>query len=292
MNKIIFLLLALFLSACEDTATSNSSPKTVPTRSASATAQNVPSPSATTSEQSLAAVSDSGVVPTFKYEVVATYPHARDAFTQGLIFQDGQLWESTGQYGESSLRKVDLKTGKVLRKVDVPDEFFAEGMTALNGKVYQLTWQERKGFIYDADSFKQLGEFAYQGQGWGLTHDGQMLIMSDGTNQLRFLDPNTLQVTRTIAIMDNGEPLSQLNELEYVKGEIYANIWQTDKIVKFSPQTGKVLGWIDLTGLLPTRDYTPETDVLNGIAYDANTDRLFVTGKLWPRLFEIRLVKK
>ncbi|MBA3319867.1 MAG: glutaminyl-peptide cyclotransferase [Pyrinomonadaceae bacterium] len=292
MNKIIFLLLSLFLSACEDTATSNSNPKTTPNQPASTTAQNVPSPLATTSEQSPAAISSNSGVPTFGYEVVATYPHARDAFTQGLIFQDGQLWESTGQYGESSLRKVDLKTGKVLRKVDVPDEFFAEGMTALHGKVYQLTWQERKGFIYEADSFKQSGEFAYQGQGWGLTHDGQMLIMSNGTNQLRFLDPATLQVTRTIAVMDNGEPLNQLNELEYVKGEIYANIWQTDKIVKLNPESGKVLGWIDLTGLLPTRDYTPETDVLNGIAYDANADRLFVTGKLWPKLFEIRLVKK
>jgi len=250
------------------------------------------SPSLSSSPATANSNSSTADVPTYTYEVVNTYPHARDAYTQGLIFQDGILWESTGERGRSSLRKVDLKTGKVLKKVDVPLEFFAEGMTVLDGKVYQLTWQEHKGFIYDAETLKKLGEFSYQGEGWGLTHDGESLIMSDGTNQLRFLHPNTLQVKRTISVFDKGEPLAQLNELEFIKGEIWANIWQTDKIVQLDPQTGKILGWIDLTGLLPTRDYTPETDVLNGIAYDKEGDRLFVTGKLWPKLFEIRLVKK
>ncbi|MGH9941220.1 MAG: glutaminyl-peptide cyclotransferase, partial [Pyrinomonadaceae bacterium] len=166
------------------------------------------------------------------------------------------------------------------------------GMTAFNGKIYQLTWQEHKGFVYDAENLKKTGEFTYVGEGWGLTHDGESLIMSDGTNQLRFLDPLTLQVRRTLSVSYDGEPLAQLNELEFIKGEIFANIWQSDRVVRLDPKTGHVLGWIDLTGLLPTRDYRPDTDVLNGIAYDSAGDRLFVTGKLWPKLFEVRLVKR
>jgi len=284
MCRITFLAITLLLSACNDVQ--RATPNLTPTPVVST------SPSLSSSPATANSNSSTADVPTYTYEVVNSYPHARDAYTQGLIFQDGILWESTGERGRSSLRKVDLKTGKVLKKVDVPLEFFAEGMTVLDGKVYQLTWQEHKGFIYDAETLKKLGEFSYQGEGWGLTHDGESLIMSDGTNQLRFLHPNTLQVKRTISVFDKGEPLAQLNELEFIKGEIWANIWQTDKIVQLDPQTGKILGWIDLTGLLPTRDYTPETDVLNGIAYDKEGDRLFVTGKLWPKLFEIRLVKK
>jgi glutamine cyclotransferase len=284
MCIITFLAITLLLSACNDVQ--RATPNLTPTPVVST------SPSLSSSPATVNSNSSTADVPTYTYEVVNTYPHARDAYTQGLIFQDGILWESTGERGRSSLRKVDLKTGKVLKKVDVPLEFFAEGMTVLDGKVYQLTWQEHKGFIYDAETLKKLGEFSYQGEGWGLTHDGESLIMSDGTNQLRFLHPNTLQVKRTISVFDKGEPLAQLNELEFIRGEIWANIWQTDKIVQLDPQTGKILGWIDLTGLLPTRDYTPETDVLNGIAYDKEGDRLFVTGKLWPKLFEIRLVKK
>ncbi|MBA3247106.1 MAG: glutaminyl-peptide cyclotransferase [Pyrinomonadaceae bacterium] len=284
MCRITFLAITLLLSACNDVQ--RATPNLTPTPVVST------SPSLSSSPATANSNSSTADVPTYTYEVVNTYPHARDAYTQGLIFQDGILWESTGERGRSSLRKVDLQTGKVLKKVDVPPEFFAEGMTVLDGKVYQLTWQEHKGFIYDAETLKKLGEFSYQGEGWGLTHDGESLIMSDGTNQLRFLHPNTLQVKRTISVFDKGEPLAQLNELEFIRGEIWANIWQTDKIVQLDPQTGKILGWIDLTGLLPTRDYTPETDVLNGIAYDKEGDRLFVTGKLWPKLFEIRLVKK
>lgn len=282
MYRIIFLASTLLLSACDDAQ--RATPHPTPTASASPPVSSAAAPANNNSSATN--------IPTYTYEVVNTYPHARDAFTQGLVFHDGILWESTGERGRSSLRKVDLKTGKILKKVEVPPEFFAEGMTMLDGKVYQLTWQEHKGFIYDAETLKKLGEFAYQGEGWGLTHDGESLIMSDGTNQLRFLDPNTQQVKKTISVFDKGEPLAQLNELEFIKGEIWANIWQTDKIVQIDPQTGKILGWIDLTGLLPTRDYTPETDVLNGIAYDKAGDRLFVTGKLWPKLFEIRLVKK
>jgi glutamine cyclotransferase len=191
------------------------------------------------------------------------------------------------------LRKVELKTGKILKKVSVPRDYFAEGMTVFQGKVFQLTWQARKGFIYDPATFQKQGEFAYATEGWGLTHDGESLIMSDGTHRIRFLDPTTFQTTRTLSVFDDsGEPVEHLNELEYVKGEIYANIWQTDRIVRLDPKSGKILGWVDLTGLLADKDRTDESDVLNGIAYDEKGNRLFVTGKLWPKLFEIELVKK
>lgn len=231
-------------------------------------------------------------VPVYTFKVINSWKHDSRAFTQGLVFYDGLLYESTGLYGQSSLRKVELRTGKVLKKVNVPGIYFAEGMTIFQGKIFQLTWKAHKGFIYDPDSFKQTGEFAYEGEGWGLTHDEQFLIMSDGTNRLRFLNPATFKVERTISVFDNDAPLAELNELEYVKGEIYANIWQTDRIVRLDPQSGKILGWVDLRGLLPVKDNDKPVDVLNGIAYDAAQDRLFVTGKLWPRLYEIRLQRK
>ncbi|MDX6270249.1 MAG: glutaminyl-peptide cyclotransferase, partial [Acidobacteriota bacterium] len=213
------------------------------------------------------------------------------AYTQGLIFLDGILWESTGQYGASSLRKVELKTGKVIKQISVPRTYFAEGMTVFHNKVFQLTWQEHKGFIYDPATFQKQGEFDYTGEGWGLTHDGASLIMSDGTDQIRFLDPSTLQTTRTINVKDRGEPIDQLNELEYIDGEIYANIYQTDRIARIEPKTGRIIGWIDLTGLLALKDRTGGEDVLNGIAYDEAGKRLFVTGKMWPKLFEIEIIK-
>ena len=231
-------------------------------------------------------------VQAYGYEVKNAYPHDRAAFTQGLVYKDGILWESTGQYGSSSLRKVELKTGKVIKTIPVPREYFAEGMTVFRGKVFQLTWQEHKGFIYNPDDFAKLGEFNYTGEGWGLAHDDESLIMSDGTNRLRFLDPETFAVRRTVSVFENGEPLNNLNELEYVKGEIYANVWQTDRIVRVDPKTGKLTGTVDLSGLLPAADRDAESDVLNGIAYDERGDRLFVTGKNWSKLFEIRLVKK
>ncbi len=231
-------------------------------------------------------------VPVYGFEVVNTFTHDPQAFTQGLIFHDGSLIESTGQNGKSSLRRVELKTGKVLQKVDVPGLYFAEGMTLFNGRIYQLTWQNHKGFIYDPSTFAKQGEFRYDGDGWGLTHDAESLILSDGTYQIRFLDPDTTAVKRTISIYDQGQPLREINELEYVKGEIYANIWHEDRIARIDPQTGRILGWVDLTGLLPAGSVTNEEAVLNGIAYDEVGDRLFVTGKLWPKLFEIRLKQK
>lgn len=228
-------------------------------------------------------------VPTYSYQILNVWPHDPDAFTQGLEFHDGKLFESTGQEGKSSLRSVELETGRVVKRVDVPPPFFAEGITLLNGKIYQLTWQHQLGFIYDSETFQKTGQFAYEGEGWGLTNDGHSLILSNGTNRLRFLDPDSFKVTKTIAVADGKTPINEINELEYVRGEIYANIWHSDKIVIISPQTGRVAGWIDLTGLLPPNDVHDEEAVLNGIAYDEKTDRLFVTGKLWPKLFEIRI---
>jgi glutamine cyclotransferase len=229
--------------------------------------------------------------PTYSYKIKNSWPHDKRAYTQGLIFLEGLLWESTGQYGASSLRKVELKTGKVVKQITVPANYFAEGMTVFHNKVFQLTWQEHKGFIYDPATFQKQGEFNYTGEGWGLTHDGESLIMSDGTDRIRFLDPSTLATTRIISVTERDEPVDQLNELEYIDGEIYANIYQTDRIARIAPKTGKVLGWIDLTGLLSIKDRTGGEDVLNGIAYDEASKRLFVTGKLWPKLFEIEIVK-
>jgi glutamine cyclotransferase len=231
-------------------------------------------------------------VPVYGYEVVHAWPHDANAFTQGLVFQDGKLLESTGQEGHSSLRRVELETGKVLQKVDVPEPYFAEGITLLKGKIYQLTWQHQLGFIYDAWTFEQVGKFNYQGEGWGLANDGQSLILSDGSDQIRFLDPANFQVQRTIAVIDGRTRVIEINELEYIHGEIYANIWHADRIARIDPQTGRVVGWINLAGLLKSGEVQDEEAVLNGIAYDEAGDRLFVTGKLWPKLFEIRVVKK
>jgi glutamine cyclotransferase len=228
----------------------------------------------------------------YGYEIKNIYPHDRAAFTQGLIFKDDLLWESTGEYGTSSLRKVELKTGSVLKSISVPRDYFAEGMTVFRDKVFQLTWQNNKGFIYNPEDFSKIGEFRYTGEGWGLTHDADSLIMSDGTNQIRFLDPETFTVRRIINVFENGKPLEELNELEYVRGEIYANVWRTDRIVRIDPRNGRLTGTVDLSGLLPNADRDAKTDVLNGIAYDEQGNRLFVTGKNWPKLFEIRLVKK
>jgi glutamine cyclotransferase len=230
--------------------------------------------------------------PTYSYEVVHVWPHDANAFTQGLVFHDGKLLESTGEVGHSSLRRVEIETGKVLQKIDVPAPFFAEGITLLKGKIYQLTWQHQIGFIYDGWTFDKIGEFKYQGEGWGLTTDGQSLILSDGSNQIRFLDPDSFQVRKTIAVLDGSAPVNEINELEYVKGEIYANIWHDNRIARIDPQTGCVVGWIKLAGLLKPGEVEDEEAVLNGIAYDEAGDRLFVTGKLWPKLFEIRVIQK
>lgn len=231
-------------------------------------------------------------VKVYGYEIVHTWPHDRDAFTQGLIFNGGNLLESTGEVGRSSLRRVAPETGTVVQRVDVPPPYFAEGITLLKGKIYQLTWQHQLGFIYDALTFEKAGEFKYTGEGWGLANDGQSLILSDGTNKIRFLDPDNFQVSKTIAVLDGHTAVQEINELEYVQGEIYANIWHSDRIVRIDPNTGKVVGWINLAGLLSPGEVQDEEAVLNGIAYDEVGGRLFVTGKLWPKLFEIRLTQK
>ncbi len=227
---------------------------------------------------------------TFTYEVVNAYPHDRNAFTQGLVFEDGVLYEGTGRQGYSTLRKVDLASGDVLQIRQLPDRFFGEGITIFDERIIQLTWQSGVGFAYDQNNLELLEEFHYPTEGWGITHDGERLIMSDGTSTLRFWNPETFEEIGRIEVRDEDGPVTRLNELEYVQGEIYANVWQTDRIARIAPDTGDVISWIDLAGLLSAADRSEPVDVLNGIAYDAENDRLFVTGKLWPRLFEIELI--
>jgi glutamine cyclotransferase len=221
---------------------------------------------------------------------VHTYPHDPQAYTQGLVFVDGHLYESTGLNGRSSLRMVDLETGRVLQSAAVPSQYFAEGLAPWGNTLVQLTWQSHVVFVYDRFSFRLLRTLHYDGEGWGLTEDGRSLILSDGTATLHFLDPQTLREVRHVVVKDRGAPVTELNELEYVRGQIYANVWHTDRIARISPATGQVLGWIDLTGLLAPGEVSDPEAVLNGIAYDAARDRLFVTGKLWPKLFEIKVV--
>jgi len=227
--------------------------------------------------------------PIAGYRVVKVYPHDRMAFTQGLQYVDGVLYEGTGQNGQSGIRKVELETGKVLQHQPLDAKYFGEGITVWQNTIVQITWQSEIGFVYDKASFKQLKSFSYTGEGWGLTHDGTRLIMSDGSAYIRFLDPVTFKESGRVLVKDNGVAISKLNELEFVKGEIIANVWMTKRLVRISPKTGEVLGWIDLEGLLEPKDAIG-TDVLNGIAYDAKGDRLFVTGKWWPKLFEIKIL--
>ena len=229
------------------------------------------------------------VAPVQRYKVVGSYPHDPRAFTQGLVYNDGVLYEGTGLNGQSSIRKVRLETGEVLQVRRLEAQYFGEGIAIWRGSLVQLTWQSGIGFVYDKASFERTTTFNYSGEGWGLTHDGTHLVMSDGSAQLRFLDPKTFREVRRATVRDGGQPVSQLNELEYVRGEIFANVWQTERIARIAPSTGQVKGWIDLHGLLPPPE-AAGADVLNGIAYDTAGDRLFVTGKLWPRLFHIELI--
>jgi len=233
---------------------------------------------------------NSDVIPVYSYNIVNTYPHDPDAFTQGLVFEDGVLYEGTGLHGQSSLRRVELETGDILQIRELSDEFFGEGITIYGNRIIQLTWQSHIGFVYDKNSFELLQEFNYSTEGWGITHDGTRLIMSGGTSTLHFLDPQTFEEIGQVEVFDNDGPVTRLNELEYVQGEIYANVWQTDRIARIAPETGRVVGWIELGGLLTAEDCSQPVDVLNGIAYDADNGRLFVTGKLWPKLFEIELI--
>ena len=221
--------------------------------------------------------------------VVNVYPHDPEAYTQGLVYHLGFLYEGTGLQGHSTIRKVELQTGKVQKSHHLAAKYFGEGITVYQNKLIQLTWKSHTGFIYDLKTFRLMGTFFYPTEGWGITCDGKHLIMSDGTATLRFLDPGTYKITKQIEVRDRGNILPNINELEYIKGEIYANVWGTGYIVRISPQTGQVIGWIDLRVLYSLVGNSGKIDVLNGIAYDAKGDRLFVTGKYWPNIFEIRL---
>ena len=228
--------------------------------------------------------------PYYSYRVIQTYPHDPTAFTQGLVFHQGALYEGTGLVGESTLRKVELESGTVLQRLSLPAEQFGEGIAIDGERILQLTLSSGTGYIYDLSSFRLLATFSYSGEGWGLTHDGRRLILSDGSATLRFLNPESLEELGRLSVTDRGQPVGGLNELEFVEGEIFANLWPTDQVVRISPETGEVVGWIDLASLLPPEDRGPRIDVLNGIAYDSERGRLFVTGKRWPTLFEIELV--
>jgi glutaminyl-peptide cyclotransferase len=229
-----------------------------------------------------------GQIPVVAVKVVRTYPHDPHAFTQGLEYYGGSLYESTGIAGQSTLRKVALDTGQVIQKITLQSQYFGEGLTIFHGNIYQLTWLSKKGFVYDLRSFRQVGEFPYDNEGWGLTHDDRSLIMSDGTNKVRYIDPVSFSVTRTLEVYAGGEGVVNLNELEYVKGEIFANIWHSPRIARIEARSGQVLSWIDLTSLVSKERHGDEA-VLNGIAYDKAGDRLFVTGKNWSKVFEIKV---
>jgi len=238
-------------------------------------------------------------LPVYGYEIVKAYPHDGEAFTQGLFFHNGFLYESTGEYGESSLRKVEIETGKVLQKVDQPKESFSEGIALFDGKIYQISWREGLCRVFDVNDFKLIREFNYQGEGWGITTDGTNLFMTDSTHVMRVLNPETFKSVKMNAVMrDDGKPLMKLNELEYVKGEIWANIWHSEEpetlgkpnyIARIDPATGKLLGWINLDGISPEDTRRSHENTLNGIAYDPATDRIFVTGKKWKKLYEIKI---
>jgi glutamine cyclotransferase len=227
----------------------------------------------------------------YTVEIINTYPHDTNSFTEGLLFNDGFLYEGTGVNGNSKLLKIDLQTGDALQSYSLPANYFGEGITIIDDKVIELTWQQHIGFVYEKNTFKLLGNFTYSTEGWGLTTDGQRLIMSDGTANLYFLDPATFNVTGSVQVHDFSGPVTQLNELEYVKGDIYANIFEQKQIAIINPATGLVKGWIDLSSLHdPSESVNRNNNVLNGIAYDAGGDRLFVTGKCWTQLFEVKLV--
>lgn len=281
--RLYILIIGIFLfSTCNGTSSNMNKPT-----NAGSNTNKVNSNTATTT-----------TVPVDGYEVINTYKHDDKAFTQGLVFMNGFFYESDGEYGESNLRKVELETGKVLQKHEIPEEYFAEGMTILNDKIYQITWQEKTAFQYDMN-FNLVKEFRYSGEGWGLTNDGTNLIMSDGTHVIRFINPENFETVRTIVVNDEkGKPLVRLNELEYIKGEIWANVWHSETmgkpnyIARINPQDGKLLGWIDLNGISPDDVQRDSENTLNGIAYDGAADRIFVTGKQWKKLFEIKVKPK
>ncbi|MBN1972711.1 MAG: glutaminyl-peptide cyclotransferase [Sedimentisphaerales bacterium] len=228
----------------------------------------------------------------YGYQVINTFPHDPNAFTQGLVYADGFLYESTGLEGRSSIRKVELETGKVVQIYNLPDKYFGEGITIFEDKIIQLTYQSHVGFVYNKTTFEPLQQFSYRTEGWGLTHNGKQIIMSDGSASISFLDPNSFELISRVPVYYKGSLLRYVNELEYINGKVFANIWGSDYIAVIDPHTGQVKSIIDLKGLLKTQDTNGKVDVLNGIAYDAVNKRLFVTGKLWPKLFEIKLISK
>ncbi len=270
------------------TATATAPPTKEPTPVKAPTSSSETPHSATQGESPIG--QPTALPPIYTYEVIAEYPHDPTAFTQGLVYLDGILYEGTGLNGQSDLRKVDLETGVPFLELDLHSKYFGEGVTVLDGKIYQLTWKSQEGFLYDAVDFTPIGGFNYPSEGWGLTHDGERLIMSDGSSYLTMRDPDTFKEVDRVQVVGVKGPIQQLNELEYVDGEVFANVWQTNWIVRVDPETGEVVGYIDLTGLLNPEDVTGRVDVLNGIAYDAEHERLFVTGKLWPKLYEIELI--
>jgi len=283
--NFLFLPLAvcLFGAACKEQTNQNNSVSVTPNTNTTATTP------------------PKNAIPTYGYEVVNTYKHDSQAFTQGLVFYNGFLYESTGQHGKSTLRKVRLEDGDVVKKRKLNEDYFAEGLTIFNDKIYQLTWQEYTCFVYDVNSFEPTAELKYSGEGWGLANDGTNLIMSDGSHIIRFVNPANFQNVRTITVTHDGKPLYRLNELEYVKGEIWANIWHSEDpqvlgkpntIARIDPSSGKIVGWIDLNGISPEDVQRNQENTLNGIAYDAQSDRIFVTGKQWKKLFEIKIKPK
>lgn len=229
---------------------------------------------------------------TWTYEIINTFPHNPGAFTQGLVYEDGFLYEGTGLNGHSSLRKVDIKTGSILKTCELSDEYFGEGIAVFKDRIIQLTYQSNVGFVYDKETFELLKKFTYSTEGWGITHNGRHLIRSDGSPTLYFLDPDTFKQIRTLEVHDKETPVWGLNELEYINGQIYANLWPSDNIVRIDPSTGRIVGWIDMSGLLTEEERSDEVDVLNGIAYNPENNHLYITGKFWPKLFEINLIPK
>ncbi len=289
MRFYLIFFVILSSSACGDTATKSSGNSMTPNRTNSSAAN---SNSAKTSAN----------IPVYTYEIVNTFKHDSKAFTEGLFFHNGFLYESTGQEKKSNLRKVELETGKVVQQYDIPKESFGEGTTILNGKIYQLTWRDGTAYVYDAETFKLLKEFEYEGDGWGLTNDGKNLYMTDSSHVIRVIDPETFKTIRTLAVFrEDGKPLMQINELEFIKGEIWSNVWHSEDpqilgkpnyIARIDPNSGKLLGWIDLGSISPDDVERGNENTLNGIAYDAAADRIFVTGKNWKKLFEIKVKAK
>jgi glutamine cyclotransferase len=288
----IFLagMLALSLPACRAGEAPPASPS-LPPPSPTVLA---PSPTSQPEDMLLAPIVSAGAPVTYTYRVVNTYPHDPEAFTQGLVWEDGVLYEGTGLYGRSSLRRVELETGVVQQQIALADDYFGEGITLFDGRIIQLTWRSGVGFVYDPETFAQIETFTYPTEGWGVTHDGRRLIVSDGAPTLYFWDPETFQEIGRVPVAGPEGPVARLNELEYIDGEVWANVWLTDRIARIDPLTGQVAGWIDLSGLLSEEEQNrlsnPSDAVLNGIAYDAENGRIFVTGKLWPKLFEIEVI--